>query len=179
MRLFLAIDLPTKVKKQISNQINMLKIDHPDFNWVEENNFHITLFFLGEVMEPERVARKIKDALYDQEMFYLYSNEAGLFMNSKIVVYLGFRREKKTEELVNKVKQAFQIKDTKRFIPHLTLARYRIPSKQQYFVLKKRLRSLKVNVEFPVKKLILFQSILETGRPFYKKIKSFELLPIK
>jgi RNA 2',3'-cyclic 3'-phosphodiesterase len=179
MRLFLAINLPPKIKKQISNQIARMKIEYPDFNWVGENNFHITLFFLGEIMGPEKVIRKIKDALYDQEMFYFYSTEAGLFMNGKIVIYLGFRREKKTEELVEKVKQAFQIKDTKRFVPHLTLARYRIPSKQQYFVLKKRLRSLKIDVEFPVRKLILFQSVLGAGHPLYKKIKSFELLPIK
>lgn len=179
MRLFLAIDLPVKIKKQISDKLEKLRIDYPDFTWVEESNYHITFFFLGEVMEPEKAVRKIEDALYDQEMFYLYSGEAGLFMNNKITMYLGFRREKKTEETVKKIKLAFQVKDNKRFVPHLTFARYRIPSKQQYFVLKKRLRLLKIDVEFPVKKLVLFQSILQTGRPVYKKIKSYELLPIK
>ncbi|MGB9707233.1 MAG: RNA 2',3'-cyclic phosphodiesterase [Microgenomates group bacterium] len=184
MRLFLAIDIPENLKEKIDKQISNLKKDYPNFTWVPKENFHITLFFFGETEKIEMINKKISELIYDQESFYLHANRAGLFINKKIVIFLNFSREKKIEALAKKINKVFApifsqhytSKTYKKFIPHLTIARTKIPSKQQYFQLKKKLTSFNINISFPVKEIFLYQSIIGGKKPIYKKIKSFPLL---
>jgi len=178
MRLFLAVDLPKEVKGQLDLQLKDIKKKYPQFTWVAAENFHVTIHFFGEVKETEKIKRKLKDLLWDQRGFSLYSFNLDVFVNHKLVVYLNFRREKRIEELAEIIKSNFDINSVngRKFIPHLTLARGKKSSKQQYFVLKKRLQKLNVDISFSVKRLILFESILEGRKPLYKKIASFNLL---
>lgn len=177
MRLFLAINLPTKIKKQIDEQLTDIKLEYPDFKWVTSDNFHITVHFFGEREYNDKLKNRLSNILYDQEKFYLYSTDVDLFMRNKIVIYLNFRRERKLEKLVKKISINFinNPKDIKRFVPHMSLARCRIPSKQQYFVLKKRLKKLNIDINFRVNKLTLFESILG-DKPVYKKIQKIPLI---
>ena len=176
MRLFLAVDLPSKAKKQLDLQLSPLKKDYANFNWVSQENYHITLIFFGEIDKIDKLKKKIEEAIYDVKVFRLYSLNAGLFLNNKIVLYVNFRREKTLEDLVAKIKSNLQIVDHKKFVPHLSIARTRIPSKQQYLHLKKKLQRLSPHIFFSVSKIYLFQSILEGQKPIYKKIASFPLL---
>lgn len=175
MRLFLAIDIPKKNKQEIFLQTDKLRKDYRNYNWVDSQNYHITVVFLGDINNHQKVIKKINQELYDQEPFYLYSNRADLFINKKIVGYLDFKREKRLEKRAEKIRKSLGINDGKKFAPHLTLFRGKVPSKQQYFVLKKRLLNLDISVELSVKKLILFASILRKGKPQYKKIALFKL----
>ncbi len=172
MRLFLAIDLPKKVKTKLEEQITPLKKEYPQFEWVSEKNYHITIHFFGEVENVKSLEKRLEEYLYDKESFYLYSYSVDLFINHKIIVYLDFRREKKLEAIADQIKTDSH----ENFVPHLTLARCRIPSKQQYFVLKKRVHKLNVDISFQVRKLVLFQSILGGRIPVYKVVKKIPLL---
>lgn len=178
MRLFLAFDLPIKVKKQLDKQLTDFKKEYPQFNWVSTENFHITIHFFGETDKVERIKKRIKDLLWDQVGFYLYSFTADVFVNHKLVVYLNFRREKKIEVLAERIKSNFSANSVnqRKFVSHLTLARGPRSSKQQYFVLKKKLQNLQVDISFPVKKVVLFESILNGRKPIYKKVAFFKLL---
>ena len=179
MRVFLAIDLPPTAKLQLDDQISSLKKEYAAFNWVAKDNFHITLHFFGEIDNIVKIKDKIEQAVYDVSSFSLYSLGAGLFLNSKIVLFVNFKREKTLEDLVTKTKKNLHIEDPIKFIPHLTIARAKIPSKQQYLHLKKKLQRLHIDIFFPIKKIYLFQSILERQKPIYKKLVSFSLLNFK
>ncbi|MCL4364127.1 RNA 2',3'-cyclic phosphodiesterase [Patescibacteria group bacterium] len=178
MRLFLAVELPEKVKQQLDTQLEKIKKEYPQFIWVTPENFHVTVHFFGERYDADKIKKKIKDLLWDQTDFYLYSFGLDVFVNHKLVVYLTFHRQKKIEELAETVKSNFDGNSVseRKFIPHLTLARGPRSSKQQYFVLKKRLEKLPVDISFPVKQLVLFDSILTGKKPIYKKLASFKLL---
>lgn len=178
MRLFLAIDLPLSQKKSIYEQPKDLKLEYPQFRWVSWENYHITVHFYGETDRIETIKKKLKDNLYDQESFYLYSTDCDLFMHKKITIYLNFRREKNLELLAQKIYTLPNntLNTDRRFVPHLTLARCKIPSKQQYFVIKKRLERTKIDVSFKVSKLTLFESILGGKKPVYKKVSNFSLI---
>ena len=139
-------------------------------------NYHITLHFFGEINNVEKIKKKVEEAIYDVESFRLYSLGADLFIKNKILLYIYFKREKKAEALESKIKNIFQIKDKKKFIPHLTIGRYKVPSKQQYINLKKKLNQLSIQIDFPINKIYLFQSNLSQGKPIYKKIATFPLL---
>ncbi len=176
MRLFLAIDLPPQAKKKLELQLTELKKEYASFNWVSFDNFHITLHFFGEVGSAEKIIKKIDNAVFDIEVFTLYSLNGDVFINHKIVLHVGFRREKTLERLVTNIKKYLQIEESHKFVPHLTIARSRIPSKQQYLHLKKKMQNLPLDLSFPVKKIYLFQTLLKSQKPVYKKIRTFSLL---
>lgn len=178
MRLFLAIDPPETVKKAIDNQLFLFKREYPAFEWMSVDNYHITLHFFGDVSDEKAVFRELKDLLYDKESFYLYSFNADMFAKNRITMFVTFRREKQLESIVKKVKERFYLPEQKidRYVPHLTFAKYRIPSKQQYFVIKKKLSKLNIDISFQVKKLYLVKSILGRKTPVYKKVHTIKLL---
>lgn len=176
MRLFLAIDLPFEIKTKIDTQLQSLEKDYRQFNWVPPENFHITTHFIGEVNNPDEIKKKIGDAIYDCSSFHLYSLGANLFINRKIMMYISFRREKNLEILVERVEESLFSINNKKFVPHLTIARYKIPSKQQYLLLKKKLLNLEIDFDFHVEKLNLFESVQDGPRRLYKTIAQFDLL---
>jgi 2'-5' RNA ligase len=177
MRLFLAIEIPDKVKQQLDEQLYDVRKKYPEFNWVTAENFHITVYFFGETINVDPVKKKIKDLLFDKESFYLYSTNIDVFVHQKLLMYLNFRREKKLESTAELFKNNFSGPFTdQKYVPHLTIGRGRKSSKQQYFALKKRMEKVDIDISFNVTKLILFESILTGKKPFYKKIASFTLL---
>lgn len=177
MRLFLAIELSDKIKQELESQLEDIKKQHPDFTWVTPENFHITVHFFGEMYDAAILKKKIKDLLYDQEEFHLYSANVDVFAHQKLLMYLNFRREKKLEGLADKIRNNFigPYVDQK-FVPHLTIGRGRRSSKQQYFVLKKRVEKIPIDIAFKVNKVVLFESILTGKKPVYKKLASFSLI---
>lgn len=181
MRLFIAIDLPEEIKEELYKQLDPLRKKYPDFTWVDPQNYHLTLHFIGETYKEEEIKKKIKDLLYDQFSFHLYAYDLDLFFSHKITIYLSFRREKKLEELAEKIGDNLKSfnqgnGERKDFIAHLTIARYRVPSKQQYLLIKKTVLKQEIDIEFPVDKIYLFESILTSSKPIYKKLASFPLL---
>lgn len=175
MRAFLAIDIPDDIKQSIDQQITPFKKEYSDMTWVTPENYHITLQFLGDITEPEKIEKKIEDAIFEIPPFTLFSQGADLFLGDKIVIYLNFFRQKVVEQLMENFRQQFDPQSTKPLVPHLTLARYRVPSKQQYLLIKKKIQNLEVEAEFSVNKIYLYSSILSGPKPEYKKIKEYTL----
>lgn len=177
MRLFLAIEIPKDIKKQIAEELTQIKNEHRDFQWVPEENYHITIHFFGETDRLEQIKKRLSEILFDAQPFFLYSSNIDLFLKSRITIYLNFFREKRLENIEKNIREVYEGGNANeiKFIPHLTLASCRIPSKQQYFVLKKRLEKIKTEIELKVKSLTLFESILNEGKPYYKKLANFPL----
>lgn len=175
MRLFLAIDLPKKQKQNLSSQLQTLKRQYGDIKWVSSENYHITLQFFGNDYPEDSIRENLMKIVYDIPTFHLYFSHADLFLREKITIYLTFTRNKILEKLVGEIKKSFQIDSRSKFVPHLSIGRWRIPSKQQYFLLKKKLKNLNVDISFKVTAITLFDSIITGQKPLYKKIVSFPL----
>lgn len=47
LRLFIAINFPSSVKKQIGHLFGELVKKYPEIRWEKQENFHLTLKFLG------------------------------------------------------------------------------------------------------------------------------------
>lgn len=179
MRVFLAIDPPLPIKKKIFRLTETIRNKYSNYSWVKEENYHITLHFFGEVEEDkiENIKAKIEKGIWGVDPFYLYSRSVGVFSNDKHVLYIDFYREKKIEDLAKRLKKIINQKGKKKyhFIPHLTLARGKRSSKQQYFALVKKLKQIKININFLVDKIILYQSIITAEKPIYKSLFEFSL----
>lgn len=179
MRLFLAIDLPNEVKQELANQLEPLKKEYPDFKWVPPENYHITLLFFGDQYPADTIKKRVENVTYDTRSFYLFSGEKGLFMKNGLSLHLRFLKSHPIEQLVKRIKKEMNIVDDLTFYPHLTVARYRIPSKQQYLLLKKKWLKSKVDIEFPIPQITLYESVIEKNVPIYAPQTAFPLLPRK
>jgi len=162
MKTQLMIELSDKTKKQIVDQLADFRKLYPQFQWGRIENYNILIHSFGEFANKKSTIEKIETALYDKNLFYLYSFEVALTIGNNIILFMDFKREKEIERISE------SINEVEKFVPRLILAKYKIPSKQQYFVIKKRLSNLEVDVSFKVNKLSLFEG--------EKRVRVFKLL---
>lgn len=169
MKLLLKIELPDKTKKEITDQLADLKKTYPQFQWEPVENYNILVHSFGEFSDKKSTIAKLETALFDKNSFYFYAHGIGLTIQNKITLYLDFRREKEVERISESIKELFPVnQSSEKYVPRLLLAKYKIPSKQQYFVIKKRLANLDIDLSFKVNKLSLFEG--------EKKIRVFKLI---
>ena len=165
----------TREKRSIVGQLEPFKKEYPDLRWVDESKYHITLHFFGDKKEPEKLKNQIEEAVYEIEPFQMYVGGVELFMKDSLIFYLKFLRNRTVEDLVSRVREKFQLDNTSKFIPHIAIARYRIPSKQQYLLIKKKLRQLDIEVDFQITQITLYNSVIESEKPLYEKIAEIAL----
>jgi len=85
LRTFLAIELDPEVRAQLVVLQQLLAKAAPDVKWVEQENLHLTLLFLGEVDERELLAicRAAQGAVAEIPSFNLTIEHAGCFPNAR------------------------------------------------------------------------------------------------
>lgn len=182
MRLFLAAAIPDDVLSQLQESYYELKRDYPEFNWVPEKNYHVTVSFLGERSEDKmpHIIEAIEQSTFDIPPTVLFALDTGMFVHEGITLRLAFARNKELEKIRERTVDLFSMekenKASKKYLPHLTLGRYKLPSKQQYFHLRKKLQRTNLSIEFPVKEIHLYQSITKPTNPEYEIIHTFELV---
>lgn len=175
MRLFLAVSLPPEVQSHLDEQLEQFKKEYPYFSWVPKENFHITLQYLGDVESIDTIQPSIERALFEVPSLEMYGQSAGIFINSRITMYISFARQKTLEKIVENVRQAFSISDEKEYVPHLTIARYKVPSKQQYLLIKKKLEHMDIDLELSVKSIALFETIAKGAKTEYQLKAEYQL----
>jgi 2'-5' RNA ligase len=169
MKMELKIELSEETKKEIVDQLSDFRKLYPQFQWEKTENYNILVHSFGEFSDKKSIIEKIETALFDKNLFYLYSFEVALTIGNNIVLFMDFRREKEIERISESIKRiSSRLESSEKFVPRLILAKYKIPSKQQYFVIKKRLSNLEVDISFKVNKLSLFEG--------EKRIRVFKLL---
>jgi len=154
----LMIELSDETRKQIVEQLADFRKLYPQFQWEKIENYYILVHSFGEFSDKKRTIDKLETALFDKNLFYLYSFEVALTIGNNIVLFMDFKREKEIERISESIKRiSTRLESSEKFVPRLILAKYKIPSKQQYFVIKKRLSNLEVDISFKVNKLSLFE----------------------
>jgi 2'-5' RNA ligase len=137
MRLFVAVNFPDALKKDIGSMISDLKVISADMKWVEAENLHLTVQFLGNVSEDQvlAVAESMKKSAAGAGPFTLKLGGVGVFPSRERprVFWAGVTGD--TDALLNLCRQVqgdlrrlgFDPGKNK-FSPHLTLARLRSPA---------------------------------------------------
>lgn len=187
-RLFIAIDLLPEIKGEISDFCKKFqKNNYPGIKWVEKENLHITLLFLGDTSEDDKrlLIERLKEIADEFQPFQLRIENKGFFPNSREprVVWLGITdTEKNLLRIYSKMTESFEFlknksfKENKSFIPHLTVARIK---NIKYEILKKFVDSFILSqlksTDFLVDGLTLFKSTLTRNGAVYEIIKHFNL----
>lgn len=175
MRLFLAIDLPVETKESVATQLIPTIKRYPAFRWIEPEQYHITLQFYDEQTTAEELIPKIEQAVFDTVPFDISFDSGVGFMRGDMVVALSVNRSQHLNALVRQLDTELQFERQRSFFPHITVARGRVPSKQQYLLLKKKFSAIRIHDEFEVKNLSLIQSELTPAGPIYTRLHDFTL----
>ncbi len=176
MRLFLAIDLPKELEKEMRKLQELIK---PLGRYSLVHHFHLTLAFFGEKNERElkEIVNAIDKFLQQNkialEKIVLKTSKLGMF--NKRVIFLGLEENKEFTKIVEELRNSLpHFYDNKPFHPHITLARV----KEFYYGNERiknafeRLNENLVSFEFKIN-LKLYQSILKKPHPEYRLIKQF------
>ncbi len=174
MRVFIAVELPEDIREELYKLVNSLKCSISDVKWVEKENFHITIRFIGEV-EEDKIS-KLEEILDDVgNKFSPFKVELKGIGSFPHVLWVGIGEGSETLKNVayaiegSLLREGFQPAD-KLFSPHITLGR-----------VKKSLKKLPKGKEFGpysfiVDSITLMQSQLFSTGPVYTPIKTVKLV---
>jgi 2'-5' RNA ligase len=175
MRVFIAIQLPEYVKLCARRVREQLRPSGADIKWVEDDNYHITLKFLGEVDQKEIVgiSQELAKAAQEIKAFNLALSQPGAFPNFKQprVLFLGLSGQLgPARELGQKIDGGLQgmgFKPDHRRHFHLTLGRFRSHRKLPDLLSILDNLSPIDNRPFPVREFYLMESRLSRKGPEY------------
>ncbi len=188
VRCFIAIELPEGVKRGLRELQAQLKAgSQAPAKWVDPNNIHLTLKFLGNVAADRtgEISAAMTEAVRGMPYFSLEVKELGVFPNPGRVqiVWVGVRGEvEKLARLQQRLESGLErlgfAPEGRRFTPHLTLARLRDRATPDE---RARLGQLIAETEFDaapsfrVDSVNLMQSQLTREGPIYTRISSAAL----
>jgi len=137
MRVFIAIDINEQIRKALGNLQNELRskvdIKKSDVKWVNPDNMHLTLKFLGEIKDQEAVdvCNITKKVASQHENFELALETVGHFGGrSARVLWISTGQNSDNllqlqSDLEEQLASAGWPKETRKFSGHLTLCRVR------------------------------------------------------
>ena len=171
MRLFIAVQLPEEVIEYLKELQNELKIEG---KLAKVNDFHLTLRFLGQVSDVDKVKGLLKSVEFSS--FEAKTTNLGVFPNESYmkIIWVGVEPKQQIIDLKDKIEKVLKpmFGCDLRFHPHLTLARVKfINNKKQA---KDKINSLKTEEKsFNVDKFCLIKSTLTPEGPVYEVMEKY------
>ena len=170
MRIFIAIDLPSAVKREIEKNHKTIAANCRKSRIISTGNLHLTLKFLGEVEENrlERVKRIMNEVAANVQRFELSTANWGKFKSRKgHIIWLG------VGEAVNELRQLAQrlnqgLKSINEpagfsFQPHITVARDALIDKDPADWKQP------AKISWTVRQIILYESVYHKRTIYYVK----------
>ena len=179
MRTFIAIELPEEIRSALAALQDQLKASGADVKWVEPQNIHLTLKFLGNIDDAlrEKIGGALCSVAANNQPFMAVIGLCGAFPNMDYprVIWLGITEgepqiKKIAREIEDKISGLGIEKDARPFTGHITIGRVRSPSGKKSLTraLADQAQNLvKLNLGFSVSKLTLFKSTLSPAGPVY------------
>lgn len=169
MRLFIALALPDQVREELTRLQRGLR----DAKWVAPENFHLTLRFLGELEGTE--AGDVDAALSAIRLpsFPLRLEGVGVFGEGRKTraLWAGVSPSgdlmRLQSKVVRAVEQSGQPPETRKFKPHVTLARFNGASTRDIGRYLEE-NSLFRSADFMVRNIVLYSSFRASQGAIYR-----------
>jgi 2'-5' RNA ligase len=184
VRLFLAINLPHEVRREIVAASAALRESAPDLAWVREDALHLTLKFFGDVADDRvgAIEAGISGVAGRHRELLVTLGGIGAFPNFRRarVVWLGVGQDPRLELLHHDIEIAgehlgFDL-EGRAFRPHLTLARVKHPLPEERLrALSRAAKHTDYQTDFIVRSIDLMRSELAAGGSQYTTLVSAAL----
>ena len=135
VRTFLAIHVGDEIRARLVSLQEELTLIASDVKWVEPENLHVTLLFLGEVEQRETldICRAAQKAVADMPPFTMAVEGARAFPNLRrprtlwVGVGEGGAEVSKVHDAIEKplLEMGNYRRETRGYVPHITLGRVR------------------------------------------------------
>lgn len=179
MRLFLAINLPLEVRREILDATAPLRDMAPELSWMDETRLHLTLKFLGEqpAERLDAISSAVSGVAAHHRGVVMTLGGIGAFPNFRRarIVWMGVEQDPRLELLHHDVEVAYEALgfevEGRPFRPHLTLARikHQVPEE----LLRKLSRAAKrvdFRTECDVQSIDLMESELLPAGASYRRL---------
>lgn len=184
LRIFIAIPVPDIIKKQIHEAQEILRgIGGAHFSMPRVDGIHLTVKFIGD-LERSRISElcaAVKRASLKNKYFNVITSQIGGFPNLKSprVVWWGVMLNQELDRFQNTLEAELDAagwpRETRRFHPHLTIAR--IKSLNPYAPINQVLAGMRLNsVAWEVHKVLVMSSDLRPDGAVYRIVDECVLL---
>jgi len=179
--LFLAVPLPMQIKEKLSSFSKSWYGQLPFKKWTYQDDFHITLSFLGPVTytKSNELVKQLQEELKNFKSFSLTLQNLGTFGDTKQprVWWCGVNKSNELLECQKRVSKAcesvgFTI-EKRPYSPHITLAKKFNDGFNKDFEVP--LLWDENNIEFEVNEIVLYK-IHPSKQPSYEPIEMIKLL---
>ena len=182
MRMFLAVDLDEKLQDIVTEVQKRISEVDAQLKFVEPENLHFTLKFLGEVSDnkAEELSGMIRDKIVDYDPFKISIMGTGFFPHPGYirVVWLGVANPEIYSDLQKTLDEEFVkhgFRKERSYIPHLTIARVKgAKNKEALIGLINEMENIGIG-DMVVNELVLKKSELTPAGPIYTDIQEFKL----
>ena len=184
IRTFVAISLPREIVSFLKNIQDEIKRKDINASFARPETMHITLKFIGNTMKQdiETIAEAMRKTAKFHKSFLLSAGGIGIFPSKKKpgIIWAGvkgeIRRLKKMQcDLETDLDLAGFKKETKKFNPHITLARLRKSQNTSTIIQLTDDFKDHVSKSFPCPAIDLFQSELKPSGASHTKLFSIGL----
>lgn len=188
LRTFIAVDFPIDVKLKIEEITAYFKTQLPKqaIKWVDPNNMHLTLKFMGEtpIEKLERIKASIHQVVTTFQIFSIEIKTLGMYPNANQprVIWLGIQGGENLitlhKQLDASLKEVGIQPERRPFSPHLTIGRVRRNADlESVKTLGKTLSQFKVSSlgNISITQIVYYQSELTPQGPNYTILQSTPL----
>jgi RNA 2',3'-cyclic 3'-phosphodiesterase len=180
MRAFIAIELPGAIREALAREQARFRAVCPDARWTRPEGIHLTLKFLGDISAKQET--HVKKALGQMEPFEKFTLRAqgfGFFPDARRpkVFWASLEAPPDLARLAVQVEKAMEPlgfpPEQRPFKPHLTLARFKMPTSQRKLESLVAVHDNPLLGSFQVSEFFLWESRLLPGGAEYHKIARF------
>lgn len=175
MAFIAGIDISEETRTEITKQLDPLIKKHPEYHWIDQSSYFIPLYYFPHTSELTKIIPGMEKLLFETQSFGLSSFQFQVQISHIIRIFVTFYTQHAIEDIV----QSFKIEfggEKKGYEPLIEVAKYRIPSKQQYKHLKTQLEHLSCDVEVFISSIQLFSTHAEGKTEIAEMVHTFPLL---
>jgi len=186
MRAFIAVDTSIEIRQKIMRMIDTLKAESKGVRWVHPDRMHITMYFLGEVIEDDlqMIENVIQSSVENIHPFSISVEGVLAFprITAPRVLWVGVKNDTgELKRMHDSFSRGFietgahvEHEAEKKYTPHITIGRVK---GRDTGGLIEALDSLTEGSfgTLSVKEVVLYRSTLTPHGPIYDKIRVYSL----
>jgi len=185
-RTFIALTLTPKVRQRLSEESDRLRLTGAQVAWVRQENYHITLRFLGDIADEELLVLDplLREIAAERPPLRLVVKGLGTFIDRRTgdprAVWCGAEPEDGEDglqllrkEIEHRLARSGYRRDKSEFVPHVTLGRFR--GTENLGALMERLGPAvrREFAHFNVTDLVLFETVSTPQGIVYEPLQRF------